>query len=249
MVKDTINSVFDNLKERTTNPFLGTLIVVWILKNWKLVYSLFYFDSNFKLKDRLLFINQYFNEKSFLMNMVLVIVYTLIVLLITYILLGLSRLLTDYYDKVVVPLISKFTDTSTVVLKTDYNKLFEEVKRLESRLEEERSVRIAAQNERDTAFNKMAKLQEVEAIEGDTNANTNTFKRVYNNLREYSSIAEINSIIQNIQDKKPNDPNNIAIRALLQEDFINRDPRTVSEGRYILTDEGKKFIRHWNDNS
>lgn len=155
MVKDTLNSIFDNLKERTTNPFLGTLAVVWTIKNWKLVYSLLYFDGNFKLKDRLDYITEYFSQHSFVSNMLGVISITLGLLVVTYFLLTLSRLLTDSYERIVIPWISKVTDKSTIVLKSDYSKILEEVKRLELRLEEERQARFTVQTERDSAEQKL----------------------------------------------------------------------------------------------
>jgi len=138
MVKETLDSMLDNIKERTTNPFLGTFLVVWIVKNWKLVYSLFYFDGAFTLTKRLEYIEKYFNEKSFWYNMVIVIGYTLFVLLVTYILLTLSRLLTEFYDKVIVPKIAQITDASSVVLKTKYSALEDAFKLLEKRYEDER---------------------------------------------------------------------------------------------------------------
>jgi len=107
MVKDTINSILNNIKERTTNPFLGTLIVVWLVKNWTLVYSLLYFDSKLKLQDRLEYIKTYFSTHSFLLNMVFVILITLGVLILTYILLGISRYLTEIYERRLVPKISE----------------------------------------------------------------------------------------------------------------------------------------------
>jgi len=128
MVKDTLNSMLENIKERTTNPFLGTLIVVWVIKNWTLVYSLLYFDSAFKLKDRLNYISHYFSDHSFIWNMMYVILITLAVLILTYILLSISRLVTDTQERIIVPMISKWTDKSSVVLKTEYVKLQEVIK-------------------------------------------------------------------------------------------------------------------------
>ncbi|HEY0056585.1 MAG TPA: hypothetical protein VGB63_14620 [Pedobacter sp.] len=70
MIKDIFDSFKDNLRERTTNPFLGTFVIVWVIKNWKLVYSLFYFDKDFTLEKRLNYISSYFKEDTFGENLV-----------------------------------------------------------------------------------------------------------------------------------------------------------------------------------
>ena len=151
MLKDTLSSIFDNLKERTTNPFLGTLIIVWIFRNWSLVYGLFNFGTGTKLKDKLQYITDYYNNQPFVLNMVFVVLITLGVLIFTYCMLAISRFLTDTYDKIIIPFIAKKTDKGSVVLKSEYIILQEVVKALGSRLEEERLAKVGAQNEREQA--------------------------------------------------------------------------------------------------
>jgi len=250
MLKDGLNSILDNIKERTTNPFLGTLIVVWIVHNWKLVYSLLYFDSKLSLDKRLFYIQEYFNKTPFYLNLVYVFFLTILVLCVTYLFLGLSRFISDFYEKIIIPKIVKFNDKGNIVLKSDYLLLNEAFRQLELRLEEERLAKVAAQNERDSAYSRFTELRfnEEQQENKKSGAKNNQFERVTSNIRSFASIAEINLIIQNIQSKKKNDPNDITIRTLLQEDFINLDPRTLEDGRYVFTDEGKKFIRYWNNN-
>ena len=172
MISDSLSSIFDNIKERTTNPFLGTLIVVWTIKNWKLVYSLFYFDSSLKLDDRLDKITDHFKDQSFLLNMSSVILITLVVLILTYLLLSISRYVTDIYERMVIPKISKWTDKSSVVLKSDYILLEEGIKQLRLRLEEERLAKVAAQSERDQIDTKLTELNSLRTNEETSNEET-----------------------------------------------------------------------------
>lgn len=252
MVKDTLNSVFDNLKERTTNPFLGTLIVVWVVKNWKLVYSLLYFDGNFKLKDRLQYITDYFNERSFISNMLGVILITLGVLVSTYILLTLSRLLTDYYERVVIPWVSKVTDKSTVVLKVEYNKVLEEVKRLEGRLEEERLAKFTAQNERDSADERLAKIKlshntEESSIAVEEGVSEDDFSRIANKLGASLGSDTFNSIIDTVLAVRPIAKDNESIKLLLREGILKLSQgATDGFAYYSITDYGQNFIKYWN---
>lgn len=45
-------SFVDNIKQKTTNPFFGTLILVWLVRNWELIYTLFNFDKDWLLSDK-----------------------------------------------------------------------------------------------------------------------------------------------------------------------------------------------------
>jgi hypothetical protein len=273
MVKDTLNSVFDNLKERTTNPFLGTLIVVWTLKNWELVYSLFYFDSSLKLDDRLAKITDHFKDQSFLLNMGSVILITMGVLILTYTLLSLSRLVTDAYERIVIPVISKLTDRSSVVLKSEYVILQEVVKKLEVRLEEERLAKVAAQTERDSVDAKliqMRNLQQTENIsEGDTDrGDTNDkeasevangkssvmpvkgekedFRRASRAILSVATKGSINKLFGEILNDMPIDVSRELIAPLLIEGIIAVKSRfSVSQSHYAFTDLGKDFLGFW----
>ncbi|WP_377717329.1 hypothetical protein [Pseudofulvibacter geojedonensis] len=62
MIKDFLISFRDNFKEKTRNPFLGTYVIVWIVLNWELIYTLFNFDDNYKLENKVAFIKAYYKE-------------------------------------------------------------------------------------------------------------------------------------------------------------------------------------------
>lgn len=49
MIEDLFVSFKENIKGKTTNPFFGTLILVWIFHNWRLIYSIFNFDTSSNL--------------------------------------------------------------------------------------------------------------------------------------------------------------------------------------------------------
>lgn len=138
MIKDFFVSFRDNFKEKTTNPFLGTYLLVWLVTNWVLVYSLFNFDSNSTLQYRVDFIQSYYKQHNFICNLVSNIGISIAVLFVTYILLNISRLIVNCFDKMVTPWIYKITDKSSVVLKHVYEEVKTERDDLQSRLEQER---------------------------------------------------------------------------------------------------------------
>jgi hypothetical protein len=157
MFSNITNSLRDNLIQKATNPFLGTFAIVWIVRNWKFVYSLFYFDSTFKLNDRINTISEYFKDYDFWSFLVTVLL-TLLVMLFTYAMLNISRLIVNFFDKIVSPQIYKLTDKSSIVLKSDYQKLEQQISLLEIKVQEERESRLKAQNENETLEKRIAEL-------------------------------------------------------------------------------------------
>ena len=66
MVREAWDSFKDNIKERVSNPFLGTFTLVWIVHNWKVVYAFFYFDKDWRLQQKIdFFKNRIVFYKSF----------------------------------------------------------------------------------------------------------------------------------------------------------------------------------------
>lgn len=149
MVKEVWDSFKDNIKERVTNPFLGTFALVWIVHNWQIVYSFFFFDSNTKLADKISFFKKYWNEHSFICNLLWVAGVTILVLITTYLFLGISRFLANSFENRVIPLISKWTK-GKIYTKEQFDELVAKVETLESKLEAERKLKNEAINERES---------------------------------------------------------------------------------------------------
>jgi hypothetical protein len=255
MVKDTLNSVLDNIKERTTNPFLGTLLVVWIIRNWTLVYGLFNFDKGFTLDKKLKYIADHYQSQAFVPNLLIVVAITFLVLVSTYCMLTLGRLITDTYDKFVLPYLSKITDKSSIVLKTEYKALEEVVKQLEIRLEEERLAKVAAQTERDKADEKLYKhlnpQTETISIEGENELNS-TFKRIETKFNDETQIESLNNILNSIQTKRSIAKGNTVVSILAREGLVqvgSIDINRPEMAYFEFTDEGRKFLRYWNKNN
>lgn len=56
MIKDFLISFKDNFREKHRNPLLGTYLLVWLFRNWELLFTLFNFDKEKKLQDKIEFI-------------------------------------------------------------------------------------------------------------------------------------------------------------------------------------------------
>lgn len=139
MIKDLFVSFRDSIKDKTTNPFLGTYILVWLIRNWDLVYSVFNFDKEHDLEHKINYINNYYSEgNSFLWNVGANILWTFGVLISTYILLNISRAIVNLFEKQLKPWVYKYTDNKSIVLKIDYDLLKQQRDDLQVRLAAER---------------------------------------------------------------------------------------------------------------
>lgn len=138
MIKDLLVSFKDNFKEKSTNPFLGTYVVVWLIRNWDLVYSLFNFDKSYSLAKKIEFIQIYYSSNDFLEGVQLNILWAFGVLIATYTLINISRLIINLYEKQLTPWIIKITDSDSIIEKSSFDKLKNHRDYLQNRLEQER---------------------------------------------------------------------------------------------------------------
>lgn len=138
MIKDLLVSFRDNFNEKTRNPFLGTYLFVWFVRNWDLVYTLFNFDNEQKLKDKVDYINNYYAQNDFLNNVWTNVYWSFGILVLTYILLNISRFIVNLSEKQLTPWIYKITDSNSIVLKSVYEATRTERDELQTRLDQER---------------------------------------------------------------------------------------------------------------
>ena len=138
MIKDFLISFTDNFKEKTKNPFLGTYLLVWIIRNWDLIYTLFNFDKDCILEDKKAFITNYYDKNDFINNLFTNTLWTFGLLILTYALLNLSRVIVNLSEKQLTPWVYQVTDSKSIVLKTEYDRIRTENDDLQFRLDKER---------------------------------------------------------------------------------------------------------------
>lgn len=137
---DKITSVLDNYSGKIKNPFIGTIISVWLIHNWRIPYAIFNFDKECSLQDKINFIADYFGKQNFWSEISNVVGYSFLILLFTFILMAISRTITDSFYKILEPyIITKidkneiFTRTEKILLET---KIFELEKSLTDKRDE-----------------------------------------------------------------------------------------------------------------
>ena len=212
MIKDLLISFKDNVKAKSTNPFFGTLIIVWTVKNWNLFYALFNFDNDLKLKDKISFIINHFTSKPFWPNLGWSILDSFTVLICSYVLINLARLIINFFEKIVTPVVYKITDKSSIVLKTEYDTIIEKNKKLETKLEEERANRIRQQNEYENLEKRYFEvintkkaptdlLSEITSSESSTVVKNDKAKKIYELLEKEGLLGQYKTSCSDVLNK------------------------------------------------
>ncbi len=149
MIGNALTSFFDNLATKTRNPFLGTFAVIWLVRNWALVFAIFNFDESFDLEQKLDYVARKLPGDSFLLEFGINVLWTFAALIATYTLINASRAITNLFEKRLTPWIYRYTDYGSLVPKTEYQSILERIQELQSKLDSEIQERIKAQNEKD----------------------------------------------------------------------------------------------------
>lgn len=70
-MKETLDSIFQAFKERTSNKFLGTFSLFFIIFNWQILYVMFFVDEKLIFIQTKLLANEYIYNNLFLTNSLL----------------------------------------------------------------------------------------------------------------------------------------------------------------------------------
>ena len=115
MIFKVFKSAKDLTGDKIRNPFFGTYILVWIIRNWDLIYTLIYFDEGTELSGRLECIQNYFKENDFTKGILNNLWITAVVLIISYLLLNISRFIVSYSELEIKPKIDKLTRCALII--------------------------------------------------------------------------------------------------------------------------------------
>ncbi|GAK91422.1 hypothetical protein JCM19297_921 [Nonlabens ulvanivorans] len=146
MIKDFLVSFKDNFNEKSRNPFLGTYLLVWLIRNWELVYTLFNFDPDKNLAFKKQFIKNYYSNNEFIENLFVNVLWAFALLTITYIVLNISRFIVNLSEKQVTPWVFKITDSKSIVLKSQYDEIRNQLDILQIKLDKERDAKSKMEN-------------------------------------------------------------------------------------------------------
>lgn len=133
-----VTDFFTNIKDKISHPFFGTLIFVWIIRNWILVFSFFNFDPKTTLTQKVEYIKNYISTQNILKEISINIAYSLIIIVIGYILIILTRSISTAVEFRIMPFLTQRIISEKVVFKEDFDKIKVERDDYAERYEEQR---------------------------------------------------------------------------------------------------------------
>ena len=136
MLQELIISFRDNLRARVTNPFLSTYILVWVIRNWELVYTFFYFDEDCTLNERIQIIRGFKIFENIFGGVWTNIWISLLIIIIGYSLVNASRLIVEFFEKWLKPQILGLFDKNAIVERSIFEKINLRLKSEESKNDE-----------------------------------------------------------------------------------------------------------------
>jgi hypothetical protein len=122
MVEEIVSSFKENAVQKSKNPILGTYMIVWSIRNWNLMYSILNFDTDTKLKFKVDFISHYYSNVNLLFELGTNLFYSILILIVSFIVINLSRFIVNFFETTVTPWVYKISDKSSIVPKIDYEK-------------------------------------------------------------------------------------------------------------------------------
>ena len=158
MILTWLTSAGNNIVDKTKNPFLGTFTLVWLARNWELIFALFNFDKSYSLEKKIKFLSERIQYDTFWTEVGYNILWTFIVLILTYLLVNITRVISNLFEKRLTPIVHKWTDYKSLVPKSEYQGVLTRMNDIQERLDKEIQEKIKLQNERDKLEENIQKL-------------------------------------------------------------------------------------------
>lgn len=244
MFKEVFLSFKDNLIQKAKNPFLGIYTIVWSIRNWELVYSLFNFDKDVKRDTKITFIKKHFEEMPFIENILWNILIATGVLIATYLLLNISRLIVNLFEKRLSPWISKITVSNLIVAKEDYDIVKNRTLYLEKRVEELKKDKSYLLLEVDRLENEVKEFQKnTETNIGFSNEIKDIYWKIQNHYNPEDYDENINTLISDIKGGMPIYKNRLYLDTIIKLGVViwNRELDDFRD-YYTLTKVGEQIV-------
>lgn len=135
---EIINSFFNNIKDKLTNPFFGTLILVLLIDHWELWYSIFNFDSDCTLNDKIILIKNYSDKHLTFQIFTCNILQAILFMFLGYMIIVGTRSLVIWVEFGLMPYITGKIINKNVVRKTEYDQVVIEREEYFDQYEEQR---------------------------------------------------------------------------------------------------------------
>lgn len=238
MVIKFIESTYDSVKDKLKNPFYGTLFVVWVIRNRKFIYNVFFNDS-VTSDERLELIRAHFLNWDSLLSFIGTILISLGLMILIYASLNLSRFIVELSERILKPWIQQLFSKTSIVSREDYIQLEKDRDYFQKKYSEERSEKIRLQRELDemsikyipTSDEKSSAIAEniKTIINSWTEQTMSDFKTLIGSINNYLGTTDINRTI------------NKSINDFLSLNIIERYIDKFGDSKYKFTEYGETF--------
>jgi len=256
MIREWLSSFLSNVRQKTTNPYLGTLLIVWCYRNWDLLFTLFYHQEGLLLSEKKEMLRQFMQPGHFGLNLLISMGLALLLVILTFTLLNISRLITNFFEKRVTPYVYKIFKDSSVVLKIDFDNMMKQRDYYENKFEDEKRKRLeisskydeleqnlnSLKNEYNISMTKKADSNEQIDEPIDDNQEANLIFKYTNYFKYHFDYSDIEKAVTNIKLDKPILNSSEMIRAMIKFDLIlfkNKHRNSEEYSCFTLTNRGK----------
>lgn len=254
MIKDFLISFRDNFKDKTKNPFLGTYLIVWLIRNWELVYSLFNFNPKTTLQDKVDFVYKFYKNTTVGEELGKNALWAFSILILTYTFLSASRVIVNLFEKQLKPFIYKKTaEKGSTVLRSDYNDVKLERDSLQNLLEQEREKRFALEKRiQDLEIEKAPIINTTGSKQVEKKKNSLmddiTLEKYFIKLKEKNLLDEFKDIILKVKKGEPISKTNQNADYFLEQNLIDFGSASYDKrsNYYTLAPLGNDLLRHIN---
>ncbi|SHL66444.1 hypothetical protein [Flavobacterium chilense] len=223
---EVLSSFISNIKEKTSNPFFGTLILVWLIRNWELVYTLFNFDDDCTLDDKKAFIVNYYSNKIWWQDLLLNIGLALALMILGYFLIVGTRVIVNIVNHNVTPRLNELTVSKLVVNKNRFETVRKQRDEYFNKLDEAGEKIIGLEQK-----NSLSQKQsvELENANKELNVELNVLNKKHSNLSNENAgnIKALEESSIDLKDKiKENQNLFVGIRNLQKDNNILQEKET-----------------------
>ena len=247
MIKNIFLSFKDNFKEKTSNPFIATYILIWLVRNWVLWYSVISFDKEATLESRIKYIQDYYQGTPYMHSILSNIWITFVSLILIYLILNLSRYIVNLFEKRLKPFVYKISDSQSIVLKEVYESVRNERDDLQNRLG----------IERDSKFKLESRIKALEAeilereivvaeSEGEDSLHDNEeMKQIYKRLESEKLTDDFKAIVIHIKKGGQVQNNYPSLDRYIELDLLGTSLNQYGgANRYTITSIGEKLFKY-----
>ncbi|WP_026727009.1 hypothetical protein [Flavobacterium denitrificans] len=195
---DYLNSFFQNIKDKLSNPFFGTLIFILIIHHWELWYSLFNFDESYNRNAKVSLIKNLASHELTTKNIFIDIGYAVVISLCGYFIIVGTRTLSMLIEFRIMPFITGKIINKNVVLKSTHDETVLERDEYAEKYEEQRkNVRLLSKNYDDQTEqikNKDEELansrESISQLSRDLNSSEQKLRNTTNELQRSTNTVE-----------------------------------------------------------